>query len=78
MDLLEHLTFEGHGYDAAVLWKGNQIAIWDGDNTMLLCVSHEDFDNGEIPEEERHEILDNLESIVAAIRETGYTVYWEG
>lgn len=56
------------------LWRGNQIAFEDGPGEMLMSITDEDFENGEIPPEEAAEVKANLWLIVMAIRTAGYSV----
>lgn len=60
---LAHLEF----VDDAVLWRGNQIGFATGENELCLSMSEEDFENGEIPEDERQELREHREAIIAEI-----------
>jgi hypothetical protein len=73
---MEHLVIYP---DHAVTWKENQIAIEDGVKDgvtqLLLCISDEDFENGEFTDEEKQDVLDNLDAIKAELKSKGYAYH---
>ena len=63
--------------DAVVMWGGRdgwQIGFFEDTTTICMCITDEDFENGELPRDVRQEIRDNQEAILAELCLCGFTL----
>lgn len=70
MSNLNKLTFDGECF----MWGENQVGFLNGDNSVCVSLSEEDFENGELDEEERNELRLLRKDIEDAICSMGYEI----
>jgi len=61
----------------SVMWGGNQIGFFVDATTIEMSISNEDFDNGEISDVDKADIVANLHQIRLELQASGYKLIEE-